>query len=286
MAVEGAVSAHYGLAWTVRQANDLADLASHPAAILSDGTHAVFAKLNTAAHARDQFETELAALRLLGERAGVLAPVPIGVVPLAGGAILILEAASPVSATAQTWRDIGRALARIHRVKGQQCGLEMQCYFGPLFQDNRPLGDWPSFFVERRLWPRLAGAINSGHLPTETIRQVERLIVRLPRLDIPEVAPSLLHGDAQRNNFISTRAGALVIDPAPYYGHPEVDLAHVDYFEPVPDDVFAGYRETQPIHAGFAERRALWRIPTHLALIEVAGAHYLEPLTQALRQYA
>jgi fructosamine-3-kinase len=283
--VEQAASAHYGSAWRSRQMQDLVDLASHPAAILSDGTHAVFAKLNTAANARDQFETELAGLRLLAERAGALTPAPIGIVSVEGGVILILEAVAVVPRTVEAWRDIGRTLARIHGVKGEQCGLETQCYFGPLYQDNRPLPDWPSFFVERRLWPRLVGAIDSGNLPTETIRQVERLIGRLPGLGIPEVAPTLLHGDAQQNNFISTAEGAVVIDPAPFYGHPEVDLAHVDYFQAVPDDVFAGYQETQPIDAGFWERRELWRIPTHLALVAVAGAAYLDTLSQALQRY-
>jgi fructosamine-3-kinase len=29
-----------------------------------------------------------------------------------------------------------------------------------------------------------------------------------------------------------------VIDPAVYYGKAEIDLAYIDYFHPVPDEVF------------------------------------------------
>ncbi len=65
------------------------------------------------------------------------------------------------------------------------------------------------------------------------------------------------HGDAQQNNFISTDRGAVVIDPAVYYGNPEMDLAYVDYFQAVPDDVLDGYRDELPIDAGFRERRDL-----------------------------
>jgi len=50
---------------------------------------------------------------------------------------------------------------------------------------------------------------------------------RLPDLAGPEPRPALLHGDAQQNNFVSTAAGAVVIDAAPYFGHPEADLALV-----------------------------------------------------------
>lgn len=145
--------------------------------------------------------------------------------------------------------------------------------------------DWLSFFVERRLWPRLVGAIDSGNLPTETIRQLEKLILRLPELSIPEAVPTLLHGDAQQNNFISTVRGAMVIDPAAYFGHPEMDLAYIDYFQPVPEDVFLGYQEVLPIDPGFDERRDIWRIPGYLAVIEVEGASFLDRLTGALMKY-
>jgi hypothetical protein len=38
----------------------------------------------------------------------------------------------------------------------------------------------------------------------------------------------------------------VVIDVAPYFGHPEINLALVNYFDPVPDDVFEAYQDTSP----------------------------------------
>src|SRR6185369_2682156 len=106
------------------------------------------------------------------------------------------------------------------------------------YQDNRPLDDWPSFYAERRLGPLLRLAMDSGHLPVELGRKVEKLMTRLPELCGPTVAPALLHGDGHQNNFISTARGAVLIDPSIYYGHPEIDLALVDYFHAVPPEVF------------------------------------------------
>ena len=145
--------------------------------------------------------------------------------------------------------------------------------------------DWLSFYTERRLWPRLMGAIDSGNLPTTTIRQVEQLISRLPNLCIPEIVPSLLHGDAQQNNFISTAMGAMVIDPAVYYGNPEIDLAYIDYFQEAAEDVFLGYQEEMPIDPGFSERRELWRVSGYLAAVQVEGSGYLNKLTSAVQKY-
>ncbi len=284
-AVEQLVSGHLGRAWHACEVKDMADYASHPAAVFSDGSYAVFAKLSAAANALEQLEVELAGLRLLTERSGVLTPSPIGVQEVDGGALLVFEAVQAVERDAPRWCQIGQTLAHIHKVKSSFCGLDTQCYFGPLYQDNRPIRDWPTFFAERRLWPRLMGAIDAGRLPSPLIRHIEKLISRLPQLCGPEIIPSLLHGDAQQNNYISTEVGTYVIDPAVCYGNPEFDLAYVDYFQPVPEDLFAAYREELPIDPGFSERRELWRIYGYLAIVTVEGAGWLGKLSEAVQKY-
>jgi fructosamine-3-kinase len=270
----------------MRHVTDLADLASHPAALLSDGEYAVFAKYSAAHDGLAQFQVELAGLRLLGERAGVLTPRAIAALAVEGGALLLLEAVQPVPRASLQWRQVGHTLARLHQVTGDAFGLHANGYFGPLPQDNRPLPDWPAFYAERRLAPYLRLAVDSGNLPRAVARQVERLIARLPDLCGPDPVPTLLHGDAQQNNFISTAAGAVVIDPAVYYGHPEVDLALVDYFEAVPEALFDGYREVRPIDPGFGERRDLWRLAGYLGCVAVdGGPAYLHRLASAVRTY-
>ena len=77
----------------------------------------------------------------------------------------------------------------------------------------------------------------------------------------------------------------MVVDPAVYYGNPEVDLAHVDYFEDVPEDVFLAYEEIMPIDPGFRERRDLWRVPAYLAAVTVEGPDHLGKLMGAVRKY-
>ena len=283
--IEHAVSEYIGKQWTVKQFRDMNDFSSHPSAIFSDESYSVFVKFSQAANGLEQFETELASLRLLSKLSGVLTPTPIGNVAMECGVVMVLEAVESVARTSVQWQQIGQALAQIHRVKGKQYGLETHCYFGPFYQDNRPLSDWATFYAERRLWPRLMGAINAGNMPTTAIHQVEKLMSRLPQLCGPEITPTLLHGDAQHHNFISTAEGAVVIDPAVYYGHPEIDLAYVDYFHPMPEDVFLGYQEILPIDPGFHERRELWRIYGYLAIVEIEGTPYLGKLLTAVQKY-
>lgn len=145
--------------------------------------------------------------------------------------------------------------------------------------------DWPTFYAERRLWPRLISAIDAGHMPTDIAQKIEQVIARLPELCGPVVAPVLLHGDAQQNNFISTAAGAMVVDPAVHFGHPELDLAYLGYWQAVPDDVLLAYQEEMPMDAGFEERCDLWRLSGYLAAVVVAGRDYLPQVIAAVERY-
>jgi Fructosamine kinase len=124
----------------------------------------------------------------------------------------------------------------------------------------------------------------------ELAREVTRITGRLPALAGPEPEPSLLHGDAQQNNFVSTAQGAVAVDASPYFGHPEIDLAQVGFFHPVPAGLFEAYQEIAPIDPGFTDRRDLWWLPTHLAVVaaaghEPAGQQHVARLADAIRRY-
>ena len=283
--IEETVSKHERRAWRIKSEKDLKEFACHNCAIVSDGSFSAFFKYSEAAEAQRQFDIELSDLQTLSKRTGVLIPRPIDIVGVENGWLLVMEALEPIERGSHQWRQIGATLARIHRVKGDRCGFETNGFYGPLSQDNTHMQDWVAFYRERRLIPRLRMAIDSGNLPSSLISKVEALIKRLPELCGPEVAPSLLHGDAQQNNFITTAEGTFVIDPSVYYGNPEMDLALLDSFQPVPDAVFEGYREELPIDSGFFERRNLWRVPLYLAAVTIEGSMHLNRLSDALEGY-
>ena len=297
-AVRRAAEAHRGTPWTCTGFTDLGDLAAHPCGIFRGHLFPVFAKLSTATDAAARFTAELAGLRLLHDLSGAQVPVPVADRPIAGplGAHLLLFEAlperPPSARTPEDWRSIGRALATLHAVSGPAFGLQTNGYFGPLPQDNTPVrpNSWATFYTERRLLPHLRLATDSGHLPATLAGRVTQLIGRLPALAGPEPRPALLHGDAQQHNFVSTPAGAVLVDAAPYFGHPELDLALLGYFDPVPRHVFDGYTELHPIDDGFPERRELWRLFAYLAVLSAAGGtpfgrRFLTRLDQAVTSY-
>lgn len=293
--IEATVSSHAGRGWRMSTWTDLSDRSSHPAMIMRDESMAVFAKLATPTEVMSQLTSELAGLRLVAA-AGVGVPEPIGngrVDLPDGSAVLLLEALDErVGRTPSDWQHIGRALAKLHSVEGQSYGATTNGYFGPLLMDNSPVdfNTWAEFYAVRRVLPYLRTARDAGSVDAATTAKVEALVARLPELAGPDPGPRLLHGDAQHHNFLSTDAGAVMIDVSPYFGHPELDLALLDYFAPVPPETWSAYAEIRPIDQGFEQRRELWRVFAYLGILTVdtvtdLGRSFHGRLQNALGRY-
>ncbi len=110
----------------------------------------------------------------------------------------------------------------MHEVHHGQFGLaDFDGYFGPLPQDNRPVpaNTWPDFYAERRVRPLLKIAVDSGNLPVElALRRRTRPRPTARPARPANVRPSLLHGDAQQNNFLCPRDGTPTAAPRPPAG--------------------------------------------------------------------
>lgn len=290
-AIELRLSREFGYAYRIRECIDRDEFASHPAALLSDGVHKVFVKLGEQSFALEQFEAECHGLLMLQQQGLAVVPkviclLPLELSPLKKGVLQIQTALTLVRRASQQWFEIGVALARLHSsATAPTCGLEFDSYWGDIKIDNRPLPDWPTFYRERRLLPHWRLAQTSGHLPQEIDRRVDALLRRYDQLSGDAIQPCLLHGDAHANNFLSTPQGAAMIDPAVHYGSPEYDLAFVDFFTPVPNDVFEGYRSIRAISAGFFERRDLWQIAAWLAVVALDGPKWLPQLIRCIDAY-
>ncbi len=201
-------------------------------------------------------ETEAAMLRAIAA-AGAPAPKPLA----ADDAVLVLTDLGDAARRSQeAERALGEAVARLHAAKGPHCGWGADYAFAHVAILNGWDGDWPGFWAERRL---LAGIED---LPSPLARRVERLAADLPNR-LPKTACALLHGDLWSGNvFFVASGGASLIDPACFYGDPEVDLAMLTLFGRPGPAFFEAYGALAP---GAEARRPvyqLWPAITHLRL--------------------
>ncbi len=246
---------------------------------LDEGT-AVVAKT---ARGQGDFETEGFMLNYLAAHSDLPVPKVLDVRP----DMLVMshiEAGGGMNDRAQ--EHAADLIAALHGVTGSAAGLERDTLIGPLHQPNAPDQCWVAFFRDRRLLHFGALAHGSGRLPAETFRRLERLCDSLERWIGEPAAPSLLHGDLWGGNVLVNGARiAGFVDPAIYYGDPEVDLAFSTLFSTFDDAFFARYQQHRPLAPGFfEERRDLYNLYPLLVHTELFGGGYAGSVDRILRR--
>jgi fructosamine-3-kinase len=164
------------------------------------------------------------------------------------------------------WAEIGAALRVLHGHEGAAYGWPVDYALGTITLDNRERSDWPGFWGEQRL---VAAA---SLLDRPWRARVERLAARLGDLLPAAPRPALLHGDLWTGNILVAGGGlAALIDPACYYGDPEVDLAMLRLFDAPPEQFWESYGAPDE---GVEERLALYQLFPALVHMRLFGATY------------
>ena len=256
---------------------------------LGDGRR-VFAKTHECAPA-GMFAAEAQGLAFLREGLRSVDALGVPEVLAVGDEFLILEWLEPApSGACEFDEQLGRGLAALHRSgAGLGLGLDHANWIGSLVQANHPVegraDDWPRFYAERRLAPMLARAGDS--IPATLRRRFDALFHRLPELCGPADPPARLHGDLWAGNLCADASGRpMLIDPAVYVGHREVDLAMMRLFGGFSDRTFAAYAEAWPLAEGWARRVDLYQLYPLLVHVALFGPSYVGAVAAALDRLA
>lgn len=247
------------------------------AVTLVDGRE-VFVKTNPAADPR-MFACEARGLAWLREAGAVRIPEVLADEP----SFLALELLSGGRRAADYDERLGRGLAALHRFGADRFGLDEDNFLATLEQDNTPDDDWAEFYAHRRLEPLVRRAIDAGHAPAGWAARFAALFGRMADLVGPAEPPARLHGDLWSGNLHTDDDGApVLIDPAVYGGHREIDLAMLQLFGAPGARFFAAYDETYPRAPGAGDRVALYQLYPLLAHVNLFGRGYVAAVEGAL----
>ncbi len=183
-------------------------------------------------------------------------------------------------------RHAAELLAALHNVRAPQYGLDRATLIGGLHQPNPWTDSWVDFFRDHRLLRMADKALEDRVMPAALHRRIHKFAERLEEfIDEPEY-PSLLHGDVWTTNVLA-RNGRITgfIDPAVYYGHPEIELAFITLFNTFGPPFFDAYHALRHIAPGFFERRRdIYNLYPLLVHTRLFGASYLGRVEHTLAQ--
>ncbi|MFQ5538420.1 MAG: fructosamine kinase family protein [Gemmatimonadota bacterium] len=260
---------------------------NHGARLDTDSGRRFFLKWNADAPL-NLFAAEADGLQALSQAAMLRVPTPLA---RGGGsgtpAWLLLEYIAPGSPAPDFGTALGRGVALLHRAGGEVFAAKLEGgsygwahpnWIGSLPQINVPAASWVDFWSRRRIVPQLERSRDSGYFHGDDDRLMDRVVELIPTAlaDVDTVPPTLLHGDLWSGNvYADTEGKPVVIDPAVYLGHGEVDLAMTELFGGFSDDFYEAYAEVGEITPAYrAYRRDLYQLYYLLVHVNLFGTTY------------
>lgn len=258
---------------------------------LDDGS-TVFMKTNAPEKAV-YFEAESAGLEAMRATGTIGIPQVLEHGKTEDYSYLILEFLKPANRIKDYWEIFGRELALMHKASDgavwgkspAMFGFPSDNFIGHTKQINTPSKSWVDFYRDCRLVPQLKMA--DRYFDSSIRKKFTHLLDNLSDyLEEPE-SPALLHGDLWSGNMLCGPDGkAWILDPACYYGHPEVDLAMTQLFSQLPSVFYSAYNEINKISPEYAERRDLYHLYQLLNHLNMFGSSYYGEVTAILDEYA
>jgi len=235
----------------------------------------------------NMFQAEAKGLELLRKHApeDVLVPEVLSQ-PDKKSEALVLEWIETGSSDQTTHEKLGRGLAHIHKTTQSNFGLDHDNFIGKLHQSNSEHATWSDFFFQERLEPQIRLAIDRALLTKNEMNLAEHISSKLDSIYPCEPA-ALLHGDLWGGNYMVEQSGKpVLIDPAVYFGHREMDIAFTELFGGFPRAFYQAYEEHYPLQPGFEERKDLSNLYPILVHTNLFGGHYARQAKSMLQKFA
>ena len=148
------------------------------------------------------------------------------------------------------------AIISLHSKKSVNYGFNFNTQIGGLKQPNSNSKNWVEFYRDKRLH-YIFNLINKNQPMDKAINnKIDLLLIKIDNFIPNKPKPSLLHGDLWEGNILfKNKKFSGLIDPGSFYGHNELEVAYLRWFDPK-----------------FVDRRFLDKYDDHISI----NKYYLE----------
>jgi len=193
---------------------------------------------------------------------------------------LLMEFIEKKEETQIFWENFGRKISELHRVSNDHFGLDHNNFIGSLDQENEKEEKWIDFFINRRIKTQL----RINEFPTKILNSFDKLFLKIEKI-FPEENPALLHGDLWSGNFICSNNEPVLIDPAIYFGHREMDISMTKLFGGFNERFYESYNENYSLSEGWIERKKICNLYPLLVHANLFGGHYYKEIEESVQYF-
>lgn len=179
--------------------------------------------------------------------------------------------------------ELGVMLASMHKFqRAENFGFYEDNYIGLTPQINKPKKRWIDFLLENRLGFQIELSKD-----IDLIKIWKDLSAIIPDIiDETEEQASLIHGDLWGGNLMKDSKGnPVLIDPASYYAHREMELGMTKLFGGFTSGFYKSYNKTFPLERGWERRIDIYMLYHVLNHYNMFGGGYKHQALSIMKSF-
>ena len=186
-----------------------------------------------------------------------------------------------------TKNDFLEAVTYLHSFSNEKYGFQFDTQIGGLRQKNKLNTNWVNFYRDERL-NYIFELINTDEKMDKSINiKIEGLINNLENYIPKNPKISLLHGDLWEGNILfSNLKFSGFIDPGSFFGHNELEVAYLRWFNPsfIDNDFLEKYDDVITIDKNYLTYEPIYQLYYSLLNVYLWDRNYIDDVIKLLKK--
>ena len=175
--------------------------------------------------------------------------------------------------------DLLNSIISIHSIKNQDYGFDFDTQIGGLKQINSKSKNWKEFYTDKRL-SYIFDLVNKNKPMDKSINtKIDLLIKKMDNFIPTNPRPSLLHGDLWEGNILfKNKKFVGFIDPGSFYGHNELEVSYLRWFNPkfIDNNFLDKYNDHIKVDKYYLEYEPVYQLYYSLLNVYLWDRSYIE----------
>ncbi len=187
----------------------------------------------------------------------------------------------------QTNGDLLNSIISLHSNRSEDYGFSFDTQIGGLRQINSSSKNWLEFYRDKRL-NYIFDLVNKNQPMDETINtKIDLLIKKIDNFLPNKPTSSLLHGDLWEGNILfKNKKFVGFIDPGSFYGHNELEISYLRWFNPkfIDENFLDKYSDHIKIDKYYLEYEPIYQLYYSLLNVYLWDRSYIEDVRKLLEK--
>ena len=181
--------------------------------------------------------------------------------------------------------DFLESIIKIHKISNNLYGFKFNTQIGALEQVNEFEKSWTNFYSNNRLRPIFELANKRENMGDFINKKINYILKNIKNFIPENPTPQLLHGDLWEGNIIFNDKNFIgFIDPGSFYGHNEMEVAYLRWFNPpfVDSNFLQKYNEHINIDKSYLNYEPIYQLYYALCNVALWDKSYIKEVESLL----